>query len=131
MKSAVMTEIPLGTPVSITGCSGFTFLNDRLKPRGPSAVRVPVLMLLFRELNIILKALVRHYHTDTGTIARAVKKPKDAGISGESSTLQTAGQSASFSREKIKKGSSGQCRVLTEDSRLICRKPGDFPRADE
>jgi hypothetical protein len=87
-------------------------------------------MLLFHELNIILKALIRHDHTDTGTIVRAVKKSEDAGISGESSTLQTAGQSAYFSRGKIKR-QHRSCSVLTVNDRLIYKKQGDFPRADE
>lgn len=55
------------------------FLNDRLRPLGLSAGQFPVLMLLAREQNITQETLVRHYHLDKGTIARAVKKLEDAG----------------------------------------------------
>jgi DNA-binding MarR family transcriptional regulator len=36
-------------------------------------------MLLARKQNIIQETLVRHYHLDKGTIARAVRKLEDAG----------------------------------------------------
>lgn len=55
------------------------FLNDRLQPLGLSAGQFPVLMLLSKEQNITQETLVRHYHLDRGTIARAVKKLEDAG----------------------------------------------------
>jgi len=55
------------------------FLNDRLRPLGLSAGQFPVLMLLSREQNITQETLVRHYHLDKGTIARAVKKLETAG----------------------------------------------------
>jgi len=55
------------------------FLNDRLRPLGLSAGQFPVLMLLAKEQNITQETLVRHYHLDKGTIARAVKKLEDAG----------------------------------------------------
>ena len=55
------------------------FLNDRLKPLGLTCGQVPVLMLLAKEQNIMQETLVRLYHLDKGTIARAVKKLEDAG----------------------------------------------------
>jgi len=55
------------------------FLNDRLRPLGLSAGQFPVLMLLAKEQNITQETLVRHYHLDKGTIARAVKKLETAG----------------------------------------------------
>ncbi|WP_148277743.1 MarR family winged helix-turn-helix transcriptional regulator [Methanoregula formicica] len=55
------------------------FLNDRLRPMGLSAGQFPVLMLLAKEQNITQETLVRHYHLDKGTIARAVKKLETAG----------------------------------------------------
>ncbi|OPY48093.1 MAG: DNA-binding transcriptional repressor MarR [Methanoregulaceae archaeon PtaU1.Bin222] len=55
------------------------FLNDRLRPLGLSAGQFPVLMLLAREQNITQETLVRHYHLDKGTIARAVKKLENSG----------------------------------------------------
>ncbi len=79
MKSPVTTDIPLGSVVSITSRGRYIFLNDRLRPLGLSAGQFPVLMLLSREQNIMQEAFVRHYHLDKGTIARAVKKLKDAG----------------------------------------------------
>jgi MarR family transcriptional regulator, temperature-dependent positive regulator of motility len=79
MKSPITTDIPFGAMVSITGRCRYIFLNDRLRPRGLSAGQVPVLMLLYKEQNIMQETLVQHYHIDKGTIARAVKKLKDAG----------------------------------------------------
>jgi len=55
------------------------FLNERLRPLGLSAGQFPVLMLLANEQNITQETLVRHYHLDKGTIARAVKKLETAG----------------------------------------------------
>ena len=65
--------------VSITCRQRFIFLNDRLRPLGLSAGQFPVLMLLAKEQNITQETLVRHYHLDKGTIARAVRKLEDAG----------------------------------------------------
>jgi DNA-binding MarR family transcriptional regulator len=79
MKSPITGEIPFGAVVSITSRSRFIFLNDRLRPLGLSAGQYPVLMLLYKEQNIMQETLVRHYHLDKGTIARAVKKLEDAG----------------------------------------------------
>jgi DNA-binding MarR family transcriptional regulator len=78
-KSPIIGEIPLGAVVSITRRGRFIFLNDRLRPLGLSAGQFPVLMLLYKEQNIMQETLVRHYHLDKGTIARAVKKLEDAG----------------------------------------------------
>jgi DNA-binding MarR family transcriptional regulator len=79
MKSIITGEIPFGAVVSITRRGRFIFLNNRLRPLGLSAGQFPVLMLLYREQNIMQETLVRHYHLDKGTIARAVKKLEDAG----------------------------------------------------
>lgn len=79
LKSPLTAEIPLGALVSITSRMRIIFLNERLRPLGLSAGQVPVLMLLSKEQNIIQETLVRHYHLDKGTIARAVKKLEDAG----------------------------------------------------
>ncbi len=79
MKSPFSEEIPFGAVVSITSRGRFVFLNDRLRPLGLSAGQFPVLMLLFKEQNIMQETLVRHYHLDKGTIARAVRKLEDAG----------------------------------------------------
>jgi DNA-binding MarR family transcriptional regulator len=79
MKSPVTMDIPLGAVISITSRGRYIFLNDRLRPLGLSAGQVPVLMLLYKEQNIMQETLVRHYHLDKGTIARAVKKLRDAG----------------------------------------------------
>jgi DNA-binding MarR family transcriptional regulator len=46
---------------------------------GLSAGQFPVLLLLAKEQNIMQETLVRHYHLDKGTIARAVSKLADAG----------------------------------------------------
>ena len=79
MKPPNTCEIPFGALVSITSRGRFIFLNDRLRPLGLSAGQFPVLMLLYKEQNIMQETLVRHYHLDKGTIARAVKKLEDAG----------------------------------------------------
>jgi len=79
MKSPITGEIPFGAVVSITSRGRFIFLNDRLRPLGLSAGQFPVLLLLYKEQNIMQETLVRHYHLDKGTIARAVKKLEDAG----------------------------------------------------
>ena len=72
-------SIPLGAVISITCRGRAIFFNRRLAPYGISAGQVGVLMLLFREQNIIQETLVRHYHLNKGTIARAVRKLEDAG----------------------------------------------------
>ena len=79
-KSPITGEIPFGAIVSITSRGRFIFFNDRLRPLGLSAGQVPVLMLLYKEQNIMQETLVRHYRLDKGTIARAVKKLEDAGF---------------------------------------------------
>lgn len=79
MKSPITEDIPFGALISITHRNRFIFLNNRLKPMGISAGQFPVLMLLYKEQNIMQETLVRHYHLDKGTIARAVKKLEDAG----------------------------------------------------
>jgi len=79
MKSPITGEIPFGAVISITSRGRFIFLNDRLRPLGLSAGQFPVLMLLYKEQNIMQETLVRHYHLDKGTIARAVRKLEDAG----------------------------------------------------
>nr|WP_320161993.1 MarR family transcriptional regulator [uncultured Methanoregula sp.] len=79
MNSSLPDDIPLGAIVSIINRGKFIFLNDRLRPLGLSAGQFPVLMLLYKEQNITQDTLVRHYHLDKGTIARAVKKLETAG----------------------------------------------------
>ena len=79
IKSPIHREIPFGAVISITSRGRLIFLNDRLRKLGLSARQFPVLMLLYREQNIMQETLVRHYHLDKGTIARAVKKLEDAG----------------------------------------------------
>ena len=79
MRSPISREIPFGALVSITSRGRFVFLNDRLRPMGLSAGQFPVLMLLYKEQNIMQETLVRHYHLDKGTIARSVRKLEDAG----------------------------------------------------
>jgi DNA-binding MarR family transcriptional regulator len=79
MKSPFGEEIPFGAVISITSRNRFVFLNDRLRPLGLSAGQFPVLMLLYKEQNIMQETLVRHYHLDKGTIARAVRKLEDGG----------------------------------------------------
>src|SRR5665647_11790 len=79
MKSPVTEDIPFGAVVSITSRGRVIFLNNRLRPLGLSAGQFPVMMLLAKEQNIMQETLVRYYHLDKGTIARAVKKLEDSG----------------------------------------------------
>ena len=79
MKSCLPEDIPFGAVVSLVNRSKFVFLNNRLRPLGLSAGQFPVLMLLAKEQNIMQDTLVRHYHLDKGTIARAVRKLEDGG----------------------------------------------------
>jgi MarR family transcriptional regulator, temperature-dependent positive regulator of motility len=79
MRSPINGDIPFGAAVSITSRGRFVFLNDRLRPLGLSAGQFPILTLLYKEQNIMQETLVRHYHLDKGTIARAVKKLENAG----------------------------------------------------
>lgn len=79
MKSRLPDDIPFGAVVSLICRSRFVFLNTRLRPLGLSAGQFPVLMLLAKEQNIMQDTLVRHYHLDKGTIARAVRKLEDGG----------------------------------------------------
>jgi DNA-binding MarR family transcriptional regulator len=79
MRSCSPDEIPFGAIVSLINRSKIVFLNDRLRPLGLSAGQFPVLMLLAREQNIIQEDLVRHFHLDKGTIARAARKLEDGG----------------------------------------------------
>jgi len=79
MRSPVFGEILFGALISINGRGQFVFLNDRLRPPGLSAGQFLVLMLLYKKQNIMQETLVRHYHLDKGTIARSVRKLKNAG----------------------------------------------------
>ena len=79
MKSCLPDDIPFGAIVSLINRSKFVFLNNRLRPLGLSAGRFPVLMLLAKEQNIMQDTLVRHFHLDKGTIARASRKLEDGG----------------------------------------------------
>jgi MarR family transcriptional regulator, temperature-dependent positive regulator of motility len=79
MKRCLPEDIPFGAVVSLINRSKYVFLNDRLMPMGLSAGQFPVLMLLAKEQNITQDTLVRHYHLDKGTIARAVRKLEDGG----------------------------------------------------
>ena len=79
MKSCLPDDIPFGAIVSLINRSKFVFLNDRLRPLGLSAGQFPVLMLLAKEQNIMQDTLVRHFHLDKGTIARASRKLEDGG----------------------------------------------------
>lgn len=79
MKRCLPEDIPFGAVISLVNRSKFVFLNDRLRPAGLSAGQFPVLMLLAKEQNIMQDTLVRHYHLDKGTIARAVRKLEDGG----------------------------------------------------
>ena len=79
MKPTEPEDIPFGAVVSLINRSKCVFLNDRLRPLGLSAGQFPVLMLLAKEQNIMQDRLVRHYHLDKGTIARAAKKLEDNG----------------------------------------------------
>ncbi len=74
MKPCVPADIPFGAVVSLISRNRFVYLNDRLRPLGLSAGQIPILMLLAKEQNIMQDRLVRHYHLDKGTIARAAKK---------------------------------------------------------
>lgn len=79
MKSCLPDEIPFGAVVSVINRGRSVFLNNRLRQLHLSAGQFPVMMLLAREQDIIQEDLVRHYHLDKGTIARAVKKLEDGG----------------------------------------------------
>lgn len=79
MKPCVPEDIPFGAVISLINRSRYAYLNDRLRPLGLSAGQLPILMLLAKEQNIMQDRLVRHYHLDKGTIARAVKKLEDGG----------------------------------------------------
>jgi MarR family transcriptional regulator, temperature-dependent positive regulator of motility len=79
MKPCQPEDIPFGAIISLVNRSRYVFLNNRLQPLGLSAGQFPVLMLLAKEQNIIQDTLVRHYHLDKGTIARAVRKLEDGG----------------------------------------------------
>jgi len=79
MKKSPCEGIPFGAIISIINRSRFVFLNNRLEPLGLTSGQFPVLMLLYKEQNITQETLVRHFHLDKGTIARAVKKLKNAG----------------------------------------------------
>lgn len=79
MKPWLPEDISFGAVVSIISRSKFVFLNDRLRPLGLSAGQFPVLMLLAKEQNIMQDTLVRHFHLDKGTIARAVRKLEAGG----------------------------------------------------
>jgi MarR family transcriptional regulator, temperature-dependent positive regulator of motility len=79
IKSSCTDEIPFGAIISIIDRGRFIYLNNRLRPLGLSAGQVPVLILLYKEQNIMQDTLVRTYHLDKGTIARAVRKLVDAG----------------------------------------------------
>ena len=79
MKPCSLENIPFGAVISLTNRSKYVFLNDRLRSLGLSAGQFPVMMLLAKEQNIMQDTLVRHYHLDKGTIARAVKKLEDGG----------------------------------------------------
>jgi DNA-binding MarR family transcriptional regulator len=79
MRSTISGEISFGAVVSITSRGRFVFLNDRLRQLGLSAGQFPVLMLLYKEQNVMQETLVRHYDLDKGTIARSVRKLEDAG----------------------------------------------------
>ena len=80
LKPCLPEDIPFGAVVSLVSRSKFVFLNSRLRPLGLSAGQFPVLMLLAKEQNIMQDTLVRHYHLDKGTIARAVRKLDDGGF---------------------------------------------------
>lgn len=71
--------MPFGAIVSLINRSKIVFLNDRLRPLGLSAGQFPVLMLLAKEQNIMQDTLVRHFHLDKGTIARASGKLENGG----------------------------------------------------
>ena len=79
MKPCSLENIPFGAIISLINRSKYVFLNDRLRSLGLSAGQFPVLILLAKEQNIMQDTLVRHYHLDKGTIARAVKKLEDSG----------------------------------------------------
>jgi MarR family transcriptional regulator, temperature-dependent positive regulator of motility len=79
MKSCSPDDVPFGAVVSLVNRSKHVFLNNQLRPLNLSAGQFPVLMLLAKEQNIMQEALVRYYHLDKGTIARAVKKLEDGG----------------------------------------------------
>jgi DNA-binding MarR family transcriptional regulator len=79
MKPCQPEDIPFGAIISLVNRSRYVFLNNRLQPLGLSAGQFPVLMLLAKGQNIIQNTLVRYYHLDKGTIARAVRKLEDSG----------------------------------------------------
>jgi len=79
MYPSIPDDIPFGAVLSITSRERFIFLNERLLPLGLSFGQFPILMRLSHEQNIMQENLVRHYHLDKGTIARAVKKLEAAG----------------------------------------------------
>jgi hypothetical protein len=79
MKSCLPDDIPSGAIVSLVNRSKFAFLNNRLRPPGLPAGQFPILMLLSQAQDFTQDTLVRHYHPDKGTIARAVKNLEDRG----------------------------------------------------
>lgn len=79
MKPCLPEDIPFWAIVSLINRSKFVFLNNQIRPLGLSAGQFPVLMLLAKAQNITQDTLVRHYHLDKGTIARAVRKLEDRG----------------------------------------------------
>jgi DNA-binding MarR family transcriptional regulator len=79
MRPCQPEDIPFGAIISLVHRNRYGFLNNHLQPLGLSAGQFPVLMLLAKEQNIIQNSLVRHYHLDKGTIARAVRKLENGG----------------------------------------------------
>ncbi len=79
IPSCSVQDIPFGAGISITSRAQFIYINSRLKPLGLTGGQFPVLLLLAKRQNIMQETLVRHYHLDKGTIARAVRKLEDRG----------------------------------------------------
>ncbi|MFH0967983.1 MAG: MarR family transcriptional regulator [Methanobacteriota archaeon] len=72
-------DLPLAVFISIIFRTRVIILNHRLRSLGLSAGQFPVLMYLLQRQGITQETLVKTFHIDRGTIARAVRKLEDMG----------------------------------------------------
>lgn len=72
-------DLPFGALISIIFRTRFIFLNQQLQSFGLSAGQYPIILHLLGNQNITQETLVKKFHIDRGTIARAVKKLEHAG----------------------------------------------------
>lgn len=72
-----LSNVPLGSFISIIHRTHMIYLNDKIKELGLTAGQYPFIMKLSYNEGITQDDMANYFHIDKGTVARALRKLED------------------------------------------------------